>query len=166
MSDSEGDSYSLIPRFGWMRNLALSYFYGVVRCRFSSFRNLRRGGYRGSVWGYFGAVRFLMIICDWTYYEIFLAHHVCTKEDVKAHRYALTVAIADYIGSVVWKWQIAIRGLNFQQNHPCLPPVYRDKRKRTQFVPHQIVSNHMPKQLQVPDSMFWLPLSCRLWYLS
>ena len=79
---------------------------------------------------------------------------MCTIEIVNAHRYALTIAVADYIGSVVLKWQIASRGLNFQRNHPCLPSVYRGKRKRTQFVPHQIFSNHMPKQLQVPDSMF------------
>ena len=64
VSDSEGDSHSLILRFGSMRIFSLSYFYGVVRCRFSSFRNLRRGGYRGSVRGYFGAVRFLMVTFD------------------------------------------------------------------------------------------------------
>ena len=109
---------------------------------------------------------FLMTICDWTYYDIFLAHHVCTKEVMNAHRCTLTMAVADYIGSVVLSWQIAIRGLNFQRNHPCLPSVYHDKRKRTQCVPHQIVSNHMPKQLRVPDSMFWLPLTFRLWYSS
>ena len=149
-----------------MRILGLSYSYGVLRCRFSALRNLRRGWYRGSVRGYFGAVRFLMVTFDWTYYDIFLAHHVCTIEIVNAHRYALTIAVADYIGSVVLKWQIASRGLNFQRNHPCLPSVYRGKRKRTQFVSRQIFSNHMPKQLQVPDSMFWLPLSFRLWYLS
>ena len=97
---------------------------------------------------------FLMVICYQKYYDIFLAHHVCTIEIVNAHRYALTIAVADYVGSVVLKWQIASRGLNFQRNHPCLPSVYRGKRKRTQFVSRQIFSNHMPKQLQVPDSMF------------
>ena len=73
---------------------------------------------------------------------------------MNAHRCTLTMAVADDIGSVVLKWQIAIRGLNFQRNHPCLPLAYRGKWKRTQFVPHQVLSNHMPKPLQVPDSMF------------
>ena len=35
VSDSNGDSYSLMLRCGSMRNLGLSYSYGVVRCRFS-----------------------------------------------------------------------------------------------------------------------------------
>ena len=98
----------------------------------------------------------------------YIAGTPCVKErkDVNADRCALTIAVADYIGGVVFKWQMVVRGHNFQRNHPCLPSVYRDKRKRTKFVPHQILSNHMPKQLQVPDSMFWLPLSFRLWYLT
>ena len=96
---------------------------------------------------------------------IYSWHHVCTKEVMNAHRCTLTMAVADDIGSVVLKWQIAIRGLNFQRNPPCLPSVYRGKRNHTQIVLHQIVINHMPKQVQVPDSMFCLPLSFRLWYL-
>ena len=35
LSDSEGDSYSLILPCGSMRNLGLSYSYGVLRCRVS-----------------------------------------------------------------------------------------------------------------------------------
>ena len=35
VSDSNGDSYSLMLRCGSMRNLGLSYSYGVVRCRLS-----------------------------------------------------------------------------------------------------------------------------------
>ena len=60
----------------------------------------------------------------------------------------------------------AVRGPNFQRSPPRLPSVYRDKRKCTQFVPHQILGNHMPKQLQVPDFMFGFPLSFRRLYLS
>ena len=63
-SDSEGESYGVILRCRSMRNFSVAHSYGVVRPRLSSFRNLRRGGYRGSVRGYFGAVRFLMVIFD------------------------------------------------------------------------------------------------------
>ena len=35
VSGSNGDSYSLMLRCGSMRNLDLSYSYGVVRCRLS-----------------------------------------------------------------------------------------------------------------------------------
>ena len=35
VSDSNGDSYSLMLRCGSMRNLGSSYAYGVLRCRFS-----------------------------------------------------------------------------------------------------------------------------------
>ena len=66
---------------------------------------------------------------------------MCTRKN--AHRCTLTIVVADYIGSVVFKWEIAVRGLNFQRNPPCLRSVYRGKRKRTQFVPYQILSHHM-----------------------
>ena len=35
VSDRDGDSYSLIRRCGSMKNLGLTYSYGVVLCRFS-----------------------------------------------------------------------------------------------------------------------------------
>ena len=35
VSDSNGDSCSLMLRCGSIRNLGLSYSYGVVRCRLS-----------------------------------------------------------------------------------------------------------------------------------
>ena len=55
---------------------------------------------------------------------------MCTKADVNAHRFTLTIAVADYVASVVLKWQaeIAIRGINFKRNPPSLPSVYRGKR--------------------------------------
>ena len=67
----------------------------------------------------------------------YIAGTPCVKErkDVNADRCALTIAVADYIGGVVFKWQMVVRGHNFQRNHPCLPSVYRDKRKRTKFDP-------------------------------
>ena len=48
MSDRQGDSYSLNLRCGSMRNFGLSHSDAMVRSRFSSFRYLRRGEYRGS----------------------------------------------------------------------------------------------------------------------
>ena len=66
---------------------------------------------------------------------------MCTRKN--ADRCTLTIVVADYMGSVVFEWEIAVRGLNFQRNPPCLRSVYRGKRKRTQFVPYQILSHHM-----------------------